>query len=1712
MPNQTTNSFQKLNSDLHVYNVGNNTYIDALNAEITADSDGQFIFQNADGNVFKTGIEGKPGSREPEYVPVACVTYRNIAYILSTNGLSSQIGTYPSPAWVDINDPNNKDTYFDLVDEYRPLHNMHAPVHTLDHLVTSIDEDYNQPFITNKLKFDLRDRPDLILQESYDGTMNLIFIDGDGKPRLVNSRFKLNGTGNKATLGYRNNLKDTNVYSSLLFHKTLLLKSYTTIPDIDLDSVEMGGDLPGGSFIFYFRYKDGDGMETDVVEQTMNVVVSHEGHGAAGDDNTKKVIRLKLKNLDPTYDQVQVYYEHISGDKVAASVYKKITSAYSYSYTDNAGELFITINGNETTTTVDPDTFNLRLSNIDKVKTLTHQHDRLILGNITMYGGNQDYDALRLISQKITLETRGLSLDSKGSYKDPINNYYNLGYWEGETYEFCVNYVMKSGFVTEGFPVVGVDSHGFNISSAIIQELDNATGTVMQPGGFNNVGAYRIQDKRNLLDVDTNQMEVKYLSANLSVWKSTIDITLLDKINGIFFTRKERQRDCRYAGFLTNTIQFDPYPNVYSGDHRSGRFLIDDHKRQIDGKNEFNVGDVIGYNDQTKISHIVPSYLMWLESHNPNRVRQLFDEGINKTYYPAPGGMFETCISEIDAVSYAPGFESNYIKNLGTPVLFFMSNLGNADRAEQRTAFYTPELFTSQEDVNSFFSNSNVGVDLYNNIIKANTSTLLHNNTADYQDVNKTSLWDIRNNISTGKSYSEPIGGIGTVHSSLVNELSASYPNNFAGILDRQKFWGMEHSPFVPNILTPAQVQGFTDNLNNSVGFANVFDNLPTDVKDELNTIASNYWKITGLQLVHIAYVIGYFPTLYLGNGELNLGVPYGILNEVANNPREFNAIWSVRDEHDLHTFFGNPDFSSSNYKVTGGSATCTKFGSYIGIRTNTKDKSMFNTLKVSNDSLDTGNYNVHNFNKSEGEVNHALNSHLFNLKSASLDLARYGKIYSGTDKPLSRSSWAAKYRDTEDTGYFQVGKRIPVSELQDKVSIFDGDCYVNYDYKRLWYGLGALEDEGATSPQEYSSANRNEGFYPKGVWMPMIAPSNDNTALRTMEKVSDTENKIYGGNRPIFNDKDDIQSFRSSRQLESNGYNHGYTKSGGVIRYGRIDITKPVQGVDRRPTRVMVSAPSIQSAFENGYRDFRGLNHRDYDSDLGEINKLISTGGKLMAIHAKGVSVIPFMEKSLVSQDSGGIFVQDAQILGPKLGTVSSKIGSQDKSSAITTSRFVYGYDKNRSSIWSYGNHSTNSYQVGDSLEIISDFKIKTLIRNYEGILDNYDTSTVITTFDDQKSQVSFTFVGIDTELLDINSLDAIPDALQGVLGPVRGFNVSPQVRLDRYTGQYLVNIDELKILTEVTITLDYISYIDKSGILVKVDINTKEFVWFRGTPPLTFIYSELHKEWLTPSNKNSNIQFSLRGHTYNMDAFDDYSGIYKFSKLAVPCNFSGKQHRFEFEFIVNDNTSVQKILENMTVISNEVYPDFVSFSFENSTGIDTNELTTSDYKQYMKPRIKSLPGHLEFNHPPSGVPTGIVFVNFIDISEAISYVDGYFTQGNNTYTITEAVVFNVGGVLKYGLYIGDVNRIPVNVWTEFGDGSITINPSYPLNIQPENVNFGIIQENVDFVEDHLYIETTRTDTLPEVRDKSIRVKFSYPGYNKVYIQAIVSLISYSK
>ena len=75
--------------------------------------------------------------------------------------------------------------------------------------------------------------------------------------------------------------------------------------------------------------------------------------------------------------------------------------------------------------------------------------------------------------------------------------------------------------------------------------------------------------------------------------------------------------------------------------------------------------------------------------------------------------------------------------------------------------------------------------------------------------------------------------------------------------------------------------------------------------------------------------------------------------------------------------------------------------------------------------------------------------------------------------------------------------------------------------------------------------------------------------------------------------------------------------------------------------------------------------------------------------------------------------------------------------------------------------------------------------------------------------------------------------------------------------------------------------------------------------------------------------------------------AGIFDISENLYPTHWYGKTHPFEFEFIVNDNISYQKIFNNLVIISNRAEPESFHFEIEGDNYEFSSDKRTMYFRQ---------------------------------------------------------------------------------------------------------------------------------------------------------------------
>ena len=335
---------------------------------------------------------------------------------------------------------------------------------------------------TEQLNFDLEHPVDITIQPSYDGSVNLILNDDKNIPRIINSRFSAREKGTYEIVD-RIGENDTNIYNSKTFDKdTSLYFQYEYNPEVQYMGF-VKGILPVGQYCFYFTYCDSDDNESDYIAETGVIPVFIGGDndpnsidGGIKNQLSNKGIRLKLSNIDKSYNYFKVYYVRYFADYQQNRVYecKKIYKKYPI----NSSTIYLQITGNEEAEDLDANILNISRFNPKSILTQAQCKNMLFFGNIVKNSDN--YRELRDCALRIypeletsTISTLNSTYSSEGNeygYYNSTNMYNKVGYFNNEYYRFGVVFIYQNGTLSNVYNTLGGDLGALNLTGDIFKE------------------------------------------------------------------------------------------------------------------------------------------------------------------------------------------------------------------------------------------------------------------------------------------------------------------------------------------------------------------------------------------------------------------------------------------------------------------------------------------------------------------------------------------------------------------------------------------------------------------------------------------------------------------------------------------------------------------------------------------------------------------------------------------------------------------------------------------------------------------------------------------------------------------------------------------------------------------------------------------------------------------------------------------------------------------------------------------------------------------------------------------------------------------------------------------------------------------------------------------------------------------------------------------
>lgn len=334
---------------------------------------------------------------------------------------------------------------------------------------TLMEEGELADFETNELSFSISNPVNITTQYSYDNSVNLIFNDGKNIPRLVNSRFSATEK-NKYQIVDRKGNNDTNIYDqgAQFDIDTSLYKRVEEIPTLKFLGIIESGKLSVGNYHFYFRYSDADGNETDFVAESglVSIFIGSTPESIKSgfrNESANRGVQFLLENIDSSYNYVTVYYTKSTSDinENATVTTHRINQKF---IVTNSATCLVTILGYEDESTVDSSEINPMYLLASSAAAQAQCQNMLFLGNITKpeipYTELEDI-SLRFLPYVVNTDYN-LQIDSDYSITSTCKGYYDskfiynyVGYWNHEYYRLGIVYIMSDNSLSPVFNIRG---------------------------------------------------------------------------------------------------------------------------------------------------------------------------------------------------------------------------------------------------------------------------------------------------------------------------------------------------------------------------------------------------------------------------------------------------------------------------------------------------------------------------------------------------------------------------------------------------------------------------------------------------------------------------------------------------------------------------------------------------------------------------------------------------------------------------------------------------------------------------------------------------------------------------------------------------------------------------------------------------------------------------------------------------------------------------------------------------------------------------------------------------------------------------------------------------------------------------------------------------------------------------------------------------------
>lgn len=1271
MKQNATNEFRDgLNLDLHPIVTPNTVLTDNLNGTFITYNGNEFCLQNDRGN--KQVAKLTDG-----YTPIGIKEHNGILYIVSVNGNKTEIGTFPS--LIEPDSLSDIDFYkeYDFEDNYKALR---------------IGEDHSE-FTNVNLGYSKETPITIEIQDSYDGTVNLILV-ADGIPtKIINSGF----SKKSEMIGEwikRNQTADTNIYhitdTDKLNQEINLIRTSNVLTNVDLLGVQSGGQLKGGNYTFYIKFGDADYNQTDVVAESgiVSIFNGNDGvpstiSGTLADERTDKMIHLAITGLNHVYSKIYIYYSREYSDTQGYRMTEygmfnepidMIQKEDEETFESGEKGQSIWLTGFEQMVSINSEELNVDYHTIDWARAEAQHSNMLFLGNVgqketfTLYHKLEDFTSNPL-NVKTFIEQGSLVdvSDNNDSFSDKNyysvkNIYYSLGYWPNEWYRFGIVYILNDGSTTPVFNMQG------NIAN-------------------NNKGVFKVQDfdilsSNKPINFRFELHNVEQLDSRIIGWfvvrQKRIPITICQGINIGIDTRCHLPliwdgKDWVIESFLSldrSKVYGEPYD-------REGRKIINasslhilrpfieifDANTTLFSKTKYVVHNQTVWNvSGKKLS--ADDYTAWKQS-----AITAFDNASSRDYDEN-----KDVIVEQDNIS------ERYVKGDKDIHLAVYSILGikNDDSDTYSEPDNTKLLF--------YFYYGN----LASQFIETNNTTFY------IGDVNEL-ISGINRNKYAYRYIKESSDKISDASSGIIS-LDPCVNNTVSGILDGSEFNIYTEYDLTCNsdenklfqYITPTKSEN-PENFNSKCVFIN--ENTKSKVVSE-DAIFSN--------LAGSGMDASQFERTQVTFGVKTAG------NETTE--KIYVKDDRVTEDYGLEDYRGYN--STHNLNLIRG-----LFTPYIGV----------NSL-LSDNSVHLYSIKRHNENDNEQIVREKDNSEYYCVSSRK------------EIKLSNENNIQVVYRG--DCYICKVGLRVLKNFIDSTApiatTIVDPLGWETYVRQRSLYGGDSSDRENGGNDidhkaeiADYSELNLSDlNAVDLGYWVTFPCLSSYNLGLRSVDRFHTDEMALLGSPRSFY-----PLSGASAVNKVGDSYllNDGLSATVGRKRYNLMPDVP--YSKSEFSNRIMFSNVNVTDAFTNGYRTFQGLAYKDYDKQYGAITKLISLGQNIFIVMEHGLGLVPVNPKALMQTTTGEtIHIYGYGVLPDEMTIISQDYGSKYEHSVIRTPIGIYGVDVDAKKIWRFSDKQ--------GFETISDMKIETYLKdNLKSQEIEMGGSDIRTHYNGKKGDLMFTW-----------------------------------------------------------------------------------------------------------------------------------------------------------------------------------------------------------------------------------------------------------------------------------------------------------------------------------------------------------------------------------